>query len=792
MPATISTIQPRTTLVPSTSLPDLLVSIVNGELSINLGFENAPSGSISANDIHLDEIGTYRSKYRDRLDNRLDIFGIPFIINGYAEAKRVIHVEEDDIEVYDVSISLGSWWASIGSKNVLVWGASTPINYVSGNSNIAVNTLASKAGISYSGPSFLVDLPSFPNPYQTFSFISTITNYARVQGGFLKYSDSNAFRIQKLDDATSIWQFNESDILYNIETSVNTAPSYYKADMGTYFYTATDFNSVNQTKTLLSGQTQYQRLSNTTIELKEGDTNLTSPPVNSTVLRDFSSNFDQSGPRKTEKVTTLVNGVVRTEKVKTYGFAYLGKDIYSGGIYQGSPSAWWRLIDEYTTTYTYNPVSNGVGSVRITLNNGEKVNAYFLGGDSYTAFLQGASYLVSSVTKGVKLMRVQSEEAEGTFSSVKASETINSTSSSETAKKKALQALNAVSFEMVSYTSATSYSLESGADASTTPFSVQRTTPAELGDNIPVDKEGYCYVLIPDPNYIPPMLVTKEESITGSVLVKDNPENVGKSSTAIKLPPLITGEESYFRTLRTEKQINSNLPSNAVGSNTQYLYTEYEANESSQDAGFSSSLANVRFREVLGRMPQGTSTRPQFVALFLDPSINPTFIQQQRLICTSDLQNRLTPEGESSSYNAKTIADATTAIKTDLNIRHLTDTIREEVKLAYFYPYIREGDYIELDTSDLSSLPRRVLGVNFTLRYSGYIIDNGEVVPRVFCEGTKVSLGEYRQRNVSITQQPANLNIIGTSTTFLGTQIAGPLLTLNQNNRRNFDFSPNT
>jgi hypothetical protein len=288
------------------------------------------------------------------------------------------------------------------------------------------------------------------------------------------------------------------------------------------------------------------------------------------------------------------------------------------------------------------------------------------------------------------------------------------------------------------------------------------------------------------------MLVTKEESITGFVLAKDNPENVGKSDSAIKLPPLITGEENYYRTLRTEKQINSNLPAKAVGNNTQYLYTEYEANESSQDSGFSSSLANTRFREVLGRMPQGTSTRAQYVALFLDSSINPTYIQQQKLICTSDLQNKLTPEGESSSYNAKTIADATVAIKTDLNIKHLTDTIREEVNLAYFYPYIREGDYIELDTSDLSSLPRRVLGVSFSLKYSGYIIDGGQVIPRVFCEGTRVSLGEYRQRNVSITQKPASLNIIGTSTSFLGTQIAGPLLTLNENNRRNFEFTPNT
>jgi len=744
MPALITRNAPRTNLVPQNLLPKLPTPVIKGAFSMTLSWEGDPTASLTIEGILERELTTYRAAYQARIRERIDIYEVPFYIASYSEAKLVVNLDDGTrIETYTISVQFSGWWSLVGNRSVLV-DKFIP-RTIASRRRVASTILAAYLRIPYRGP-IIYSAYSAGSEYITTSFLNEVQSKARTVNCYLRLSDASSFRLEPLG-AGRRWQFGESDILYTIQTSVQEPPTYQRAVLGEFFKTTSDFLKETAEKGFFEEQQKFIRVPSREITLQEGDLNLSAPGNR---LKDLNSNFDISGPRKSIKTVTIVDGITRKERVEVYGFAYLASNISnSEEELDGPTSPYWTKIEEYTTTYIYEPLSNPYYQNPEVFVNGKTVLVYYVAGLGLTGFFQGPNYLTKVVTSGWKLGRFQQENLPDIDSRI-----LEEDASEDDFARLTLQSLQ---FRQISFDSQTTYDLNTyfmeypSSLVGNIPFTIQRM-PASLfsrfGFSGETDDDGYAYFAIPDPNFANPMMILKEESYTNSFESMNNPNNIDLDPEDPKEPALTVGEEG--KTLITRKPYVERRRFNNR-SNDLEMYTEYSTTFRAQDPSFISSLDTTTFREIQGRPPAAQSYRPQYEPLFEVKKRKPRFIVE----ATTDLLDPNSPEGESRSITAETIDEAIVAARADLLVQHLTSALTEQINLAYFHPFIREGDYIELETSTISLYPRRVLSVSFTVNFDGVM--NG--VPRATCDGTALTVGEWRpDRTVSTTVKPSPSN----------------------------------
>jgi len=490
-------------------------------------------------------------------------------------------------------------------------------------------------------------------------------------------------------------------------------------------------------------------------QLLEGDSYAKIPPTNTTVLRDSTSNFDESGPKKILKRTVRQDGQLLIEEMTTYGFAYLYEDIRAGianinagagDLYDTNPQRFWQPVEFKRTVYNY----QGIGSLvlRVTVippgDSGVVPRSVkfiihpdysqfaSIGEESLSgfnvAFRSNAQYLVSSVTTGWKLLRLKKED--------------NSRST--------LDPLDPYypffHFRKTPYYAQTYYKLKNsrvilGKD-SNLPFKVEFTEysklPLGLQQRFSQEDitDGKVAILYPDPNYVEPLYIEVESSQSNSFVWANDPEGSVNPDEFIpgtnrhSLPHLMSGEESFSETRRIILFSD--------------LYTEYVVQYSSQDPGFDNSAELYSFREVSGQPPQPQNRIRQYDSKQVQPggADAKSAKDKKYLVSTPQFQKYVSKGGSVSVPTAKSLGAAVQQLRDQLRKAYIQANPGQKT-VAWFYPSLRSGchcyfggDRIANRTDGTSWV---ITSVTWSLEYRGRNNDLDDLL--VTTPGTQLQLG---------------------------------------------------
>lgn len=737
-----------------TDLPELPIELLKGTVSFNYSFEQNINCTINAESIPVDEIEDYRTKYR--LNNKIALYNLPYRVVNYSEVVNRIKPDNSlGIEVYDISVSLVGYWGHLAAIPIKI---NKNRSYTSFRvRKVSINTLALECGVPYIGPYFEFKLPANIDRDYTTSLLTELQKYSRLNRCYLNYCNPLGIELKVIEDGTT-YEFDESDLLYSIQTKVSEPPSYLDATLGDF-----DSDPTLLERSLIELDTKYFVEQPLVTTITQGE-DVTVPPINSFNLKDLSSAADASGPRKSNKVTKLVNGNPLEETVTTYAFIYTAANLAQNSqtypIY-GSAAGYWQVLEQYVTQYQYKSASPESISVNVIDRVGNSVPAYYLPTQARVGFLEGAMFLVGSLTSGFKTFRFLQETLEDTRyldNKIYFAQLDGDTVAEDyfTARK------NALSWKQLGYVAETNYELAYYSSyysiVENLPFSVDKVRPIDISNSTNIssyvtDVDGFVYIVRPDPNYTPGLFVLKESSYTNSYAEITNPENVlaeaeyNDASPADKpyitfYPPLVTGEEAYSITDRKIFVGNKPaIPGVSLSSlrDTSY-YEEYTSSFSSSDSAYLATTTKSDFKTVLGKPPAATSYRSNYIAIDDLTAFRPTI----RAYITSDYINLDSPANSSFNYDTFYPAEAKIAAETDLTINHTLSTYREEVNLAWFYESIKPFDYIDIETNEINTDTKRVISNSFTL---DYITKLGST-KIVTCSGTKLSIGNYVPRSV--------------------------------------------
>lgn len=484
----------------------------------------------------------------------------------------------------------------------------------------------------------------------------------------------------------------------------------------------------------------------------EGDRTLTTAPPNTFVLRDFSSNFDESGPKKVLKSVTRLNGKVMRETIRTYGFQYLAEDINAGDgiLYYTPASDFWREIDYRQNIYTYAPVGATSLNIRVLvpgISGLKRINfivhpdyARFANigvtNDGTVSFQSNARYLISQITTGWRSLRLKKE----------------------TENRNTLDPQDPYypywQFRKVPFYGGVFYALQStrrvyGDDVESVPFRIEFTDYASLPDrlkqrvqsNFDLTQDGKVAVLYPEPNYVEPLFIESEYSYSSSFVWAFDPEAeadpdqfIPGTNRRASRPRLTSGEESY--TIVNRQIVNSNQ------------FTEYVTEYSSQDPGFDNSAERYSFREMDGQPPEADSIVQEYESRERRDRRTNSVGNPVYYISTENAERF--PEG--GTVNVPGVYSATAAVEAlEWELRKANMQVSQAQKtVTWFFPEIRGGDAVKVGGDRFSNEGTwRVNSVSWVLEYKGLSVDGDR--PLVTCPGTQLNLGLDKPQPISLS-----------------------------------------
>lgn len=662
------------------NIPNLVLgNLVGASLSINLNYEASPTGTISFEAIKQSEIGAYRSAYK-KLGTTIKVY--PWLhmeVAGYAESVNRIHGDSiDDFVTYDISVSLRGYHDELLSKNPKVNACNKGITK---GSTTTLKQIANLSKIKYQGFDTTVDLGEV-NSDTTVNFKSVLDSYKILKGQYVDYF-TDTVKTHDLNKGGS-YSIGKNNIIYEIESTANKPITYNVVELKG----KNNFKSKKETiKELTEGlKNQLIKKKPVEITLKEGDPNPHIPPKGIDIIagqaetdqithkykvKDLSLNFDKSGPRKTRKTTTTINGQPYKERIESWGFAYTALDIENPESYNPdkaglvepllgkSPTfeSYWTKIEDRTTQYIYKPLEAEVG-IEAKETEGEQTTSlgiwYLNSKNQFTtspSSFNSHKYLVEVSETGWKLGRFLTEE-------VNLEADIDQTTDTRTLwhevlskpsddpnitpleRRYAQLTWSALRFRRFSVSSRKIYSL---ADPSLYYANIEdvpyRTEKVKLKDLIVEDTTGNLdlekdvIVAIPDPNYIYPLMSLQEEELNQGIHTHPNPRNVfiedirkeilassdskAEKTAALKENPLmqelVVGEDSYAKTYRLIQPSQNTTDLAGTNEDIDYeWYTEYSSSASSQDDNFRNSFSQVQFRQTLGKPPSPSVLSEQY------------------------------------------------------------------------------------------------------------------------------------------------------------------------------------
>lgn len=786
----------------------LPLDFTHGSISVSMNFESHPTGSINIEKIPEVDIAAYRSAYNVQ-GKEIILFSntlkpIFFRINGYAETEDIIYDtnKSNTFRVFSISVNLEGGNSRDSKRNVYVRNSAKEylpsyeprVNVTNGK--LGLYSLAKAAGVSYSGFSYFQDVESSSGSSYTVTFEQVLQSILRTKSSIVDYTGPSVKTTNYREGR--IWQVGVDDILYSIEVNRQNPTEY----RNTLLTGKNGGNFVAEQKTEEQKEEDIlgddpQKLPPTIQSITEGDKNPTRPPADVTQIRTLDMCFDRSGPRKFEKTTTLYNGQPIKEEVRTYGFVYTAQEIRNPLANDPNASIdtpalfisqvdlidYWKQIEYQITTYNYEELNLNVRVIAEDANTGRKLEVKYLSSKDSSLTRFNSKYLTSVITTGWKLSRFQSEDLASPdieIEDITDTRLINdllidgvTTDELELAFLRAQK--NSLEFRRLPFSNRTQYKLYPSEfyyeNIETSPFRIQEVSGSDIG----YPSKDKVIVAIPDRQWVYPMVLIEETTLTQSFANIDNPRNIfvrqdrkdvlnsnlseiEKQQALLDLKlftDLTVGEDTFqkverkilpssFTNSRTVGKVT--LPSNRFQLEEPDKYVEYESRASSHDQNFRNSIQNVVFRTILGRPTDASVLQERF------GSRNDE--KQDENSSDRDFEYRLTSSTNSNAeiidslqYETDSLLVAQKAAKAELILANFLNTYEENVNLAWGYFEIRPGDYISFSDDSAKGL-RKVKSVSFNIQYKGFV--DGQLITT--CDGTSLVVGKFEDKSFSTSK----------------------------------------
>jgi hypothetical protein len=270
------------------------------------------------------------------------------------------------------------------------------------NTEITINRLFNKLGISYSGTSLKpVKIPFDTPKNMTVNPFELLQERLRLGQSFVRYSEVVGVTVRKYRDLP-VWTYQESDLRGEISTTYNAISKLNKKalQLSTLNPTFPDYSTFPSTITTPIGRIipqsaialgyeypnselegeyidgmikdkerepiknripRYKR-KETKIETRiDGDRTADSVLSGVEVIQAMSLCFDIGGQTKTRTIVEEEAGATMSSTDEVWGFVFLGREIYNEALansgsanpYRGDPYQFWRCIRRVKTTYIY-------------------------------------------------------------------------------------------------------------------------------------------------------------------------------------------------------------------------------------------------------------------------------------------------------------------------------------------------------------------------------------------------------------------------------------------------------
>ena len=560
--------------------------------------------------------------------------------------------------------------------------------------------------------------------------------------GFLAFSDG--LRGKSLDEG-KLWRFAREQV---VEVGGNTL--------------ALPSNGYNKAVLTFGGQEDEGSDRSTTfsprrpqvLELVEESENPEQPPEDSRFLRDSTSNHDEGGPTKYIKRIRRVDGSPDSERLVTWGFAYLYEDIVQpNGELKGDARDFWRPIEERETQYIYRQVQASTLDVEIrdpsqgVTADGRRLN--FVVPPELQKFLiltfgrnrirvrTNARYLVEVSTRGRRLMRLVQENQ------------TRNTLDPEDPRYELYQ------FDWIPFTDRTAYLLRPSRGVfvsgnQSLPFSVEFTDydalPRSLQRQISpreTTSDGQVAVLRPDPNFVEPFFISVESQQASSyawALDPDGEVEEPEDGEPPQPPPhFMVGQETRNEIRRT------------VVDPARKLYSEAVAEFSCQDPQFETTAERVFFRDMEGDPPTSQVRQQVFEEEEVRVRSQARDSTITYTVTTPDVADRLDEGGSVNVPEAETLQAAIAAVRNQLRLSGMQNSTAA-YRVGWFYPAMKPGDAVRVEGNRRQALGAwRINDISWQLDYQGSNTPLGNLL--ITCPGTSLTLGLDQPRVLDLRQQ---------------------------------------
>jgi len=742
-------------------LPDFIVEhrLVGG-FTISRSFENHPSIGFNLLGDREDVLAA-REKFRDT-EKKYVFYGIPFRLTNYSE--NIFPRVDHPLGYYEMNLSFEGWYSKLINTPIFVKkrnnlidsnnfeapeckidGSNLPNNELA-NSNTKPNELvipltnfANRLGFSYLGYNFLCNYQKPVSPDLTTTFASELDSRKRTKGLYVLYSSNDGIKTIKWSRPAS-FKVKEDRIITNVSYSDNLAELGYKPSELTWNKSEEDPLDKEEEDTFQNTQPSWLQLN---IKIKEDvfdPDNATSPPNDQGLLRTMDLNYDMSGKTKVKTFTKREGTTVLWEKVETWGFMYLSREIViernGEKILEASPSNYWGLTESQETTHLY---------------------------DSITGY-----YLGNKIT-GWKMCRFKQESSTETASLVQEQEGLGDENSKvyeadEVVRGEKVFELNSIidcyRFRAVPIIGGTQYILRQFRDYYQDANNSSPSIPYQVcsADGKLVTK----YML--DPTWVEPMYIGEEYNYYSCYSRIEDPANLAlrrefrdsppetPKDNPIYNPPLSTGrEQEIFKKVfihRSKSTIQeeglgftsngSSVKDNFIGDDKDGVEDRYETHiteRSAQDSNFRNATTSIRIEESSGRPGEPGRKQLPFV-LKTEESVkeNSDFYYQMietkredttksqpkdtyKYLLITQGYNINDPIQGSVSYNTKHKSEAFLGAITDLEI----DDMNSNCSISFttlFRPEIIEGSKLNFSYS-WDSWKTRVISSSSTVTIEG-------------------------------------------------------------------------
>lgn len=479
----------------------------------------------------------------------------------------------------------------------------------------------------------------------------------------------------------------------------------------------------------------------------------TVPPEDTVILKDLSSNHDESGPTAYIRTSTTVDGTPEKETMQTWGFAYLYEEatLPDGRLYVSDPSRFWMPIEYRETQHIYrqvngvrvqveirDPTSGAGGGKRVRYVVHPDYRGYMSVSGSNTLTIKTPNlFLVESKTTGKKLLRLVKETEERN--------TLDPTD----------PRYPLMQWRWVPFREETVYLLktvpEGFEESSGEPFRVEWKSYADLDRRLKAlfsekdaTQDGQVAIIYPNFDYVEPFYVQRQIRRSLSYDWALDPDGEAEDADP-PLPPIppphfSVGEESHDEQIRTIK--NAKLQA----------YSEMDRKYSAQDPQFVAVAEGVETRELRGSLPGPTVRKIQFDTEQekVDPGAgaeSSALTQKAWYVTTPDNARNFRRGGSISIPGANSLSQAIAGLKVRLR-RSMMSATQTSYKIAWFYPTMRPGDAILVEGHRWRQKGTlRVMSLSWTHNYNG---TTPLGAPMVHCDGMQLSCGLDAEPPVSV------------------------------------------